>query len=1117
MAATVRQNEAISNHDCSMVVTAGAGTGKTFVLVEKYLSLIQDKKIKCKNILTLTFTEKAASEMRERVRAGIMENQDKDPDSPVWKQAVDDIIIAPVETFHSFCRQILSEFAIEAGSIPNFVILDETQNNRIINDAFYELINEDSDKTVREALVRLLSDIGETNLRSILKLISSHTVFFEEFFLQLNDDSAVIRKWQELLESVRKAPIDSFFNDPKAMSAKNDLIRFSRHYSGDKDNTSEYLSRIAPFLSDIKPDNSISELCKAAEAFLADKPGNVGSKKVMGEDVDHFKQARKELTSALKKIEPYFELFIDEDSPDTEYTLSFFNDLKVVADYYPELIENRKREVSGYSFEDLIVKTGKFLKENQEIVEKHIRPRYHYILVDEFQDTDPAQLEIITSITGILSPDVNSLFIVGDPKQSIYLFRDADVTKFKVAQELILSDCHGKHINLDTGFRSAPEITGFVNYIFERIFADTCKPWEFGYEPIKICEARQKSRGTIRFLIPKKSETGKTQKKQTEALMIAGEILRLIEDKEQVFVSDDTTRPVQYGDITILLDKRTNLEYYVNALKAEGIPYYIHSGIGFYKRPEIYDIYNLCSFLIRPFDDVSLYGVLRSPYFSFSDILLHKIVTQKSAAHTLYDKLKKYSDNTPDETDFEKINRAVRLLKRWRYLSGRVPVVELLTTIIRESSILVVYNALSEGLGSIANLSKFVDIVRKRSEEASYELFDLVNDISDSIAEDERQGEALVEALSKTSVNIMTVHASKGLEFPVVILPDIGNSKRKNMDTALIGDSTVSVGVRIPCPENNFEVKPTPVHKAISFIQKEKEEAEMKRLLYVGITRARDHLILSGDEPKEYFTSLSDGKSRMDWLLTALDITDTTVNTGKIRITPDNQTPVDISIIREGYRSDHELINEKPIILKEEYKSRSGEFAPLSEEVTEKITIHSLSRLLAKAEISRQPSNESPFIIPGCEELLPEETGTLIHMILAGMDPHIALFEYGISDRKAEEFCSDIYNRFMNDPHMQSVTEDHCEVSFITEIGDIVISGRIDRLFKRPDGSYVIVDYKTGDIGSAHLQLAIYQHAAEKLTNATVESFIYRVRSGDWIKTDKIGDIKLSSMLQNLI
>src|SRR5208337_2547380 len=466
MAATPRQGEAITKHDRSMVVTAGAGTGKTYVLVQKYIDLLKTRGVTVPQILALTFTDKAAAEMKERIRKEILRHE-----GPQWEKAAEDFMIAPVQTFHSFCAQVLREFPIDAGLEPGFVVLDEQQVSRIHNRAYEELIH--TQGPASDALVHVLSITDQYTLKTMLSAMYGKREQYARFFAALNEDEErVIAEWKKEVDVLRDVGIAELRRDPSFSSCVETLLRLAHAYEGVDDKAAIFLQEICPLLSRIAEPADTAEFCSVALELERKRPGNIGSKKNWnGTDLDAFKKARKDVNEILVRKTSLFRMNVDPSGPVITGSTRFLRDLSSVFSRYADLVGNGKASLGGLDFSDLILHARQLFTEQRELVSTHFMPRFRYILVDEFQDTDLTQFDIILAIIGTPSPETDCLFIVGDPKQSIYLFRDADVTRFKEAQEIISDTCKGRVLNLDTSFRSTKEVIGLSNLLFSRLLA----------------------------------------------------------------------------------------------------------------------------------------------------------------------------------------------------------------------------------------------------------------------------------------------------------------------------------------------------------------------------------------------------------------------------------------------------------------------------------------------------------------------------------------------------------------------------------------------------------------------------------------------------------------------
>jgi len=1094
MAATPRQGEAITLHDKSMVVTAGAGTGKTYVLVQKYIDLLRTRGVTVPQILALTFTDKAAAEMKERIRTAILSEE-----GPQWEKAAEDFLIAPVQTFHSFCAQVLREFPIEAGLEPGFAVLDEQQTSRIHSTAYEELIHTRQDGPVNEALVHVLSITDQYTLKTILSALYGKREQYARFFAALSaDEMQVLSVWKTEVDAFRDAEITALRNDPSFSLCVRTLLGFAAAYEGVDDKAAVFLQEIRPLLSRLAEPSDPMEFCSSALELVKKKPGNIGSKKVWkSNDLDDFKKARKDLYEIIERKNSLFRMTVDSADPVITGSVRFLRDLSVVFSCYAELVGNGKASAGGLDFSDLILHARQLFVEQRELVSTHFMPRFRYILVDEFQDTDLAQFDIILSIIGKPSPTTDCLFIVGDPKQSIYLFRDADVTRFKEAQEIIAAACKGRVVNLDTSFRSTKEVIGLSNFIFSRLLASAEKPWEFGYEPVRISESRADHTGSVELLLPPKgSDAAGT--KRNEAGMLARRIHSIV-NAQPLFVYSEQPdhtfiqRPARYGDIAILLEARTNLSYYLSALGEYGIPFYVHGGTGFYHRQEVYDLCNILAFLEHRHDNISLAGILRSPYFGVPDTELFSIAQENG--RMLWDKLGAYVTRTGAGP----ATRAFALLSSWQRYAGRSGLVPLLRRILSESGVYTVYAALPAGEQILANIEKLVSMARNREEAGNYALADFTADLRQAMDEDEREGEAPLDALCENAVNIMTVHAAKGLEFPIVFVPDMGTGFRDRPDPIMIGDNPLLVGVKVPNPADNFEMTESAVMVMLRELQRQKERAERKRLLYVALTRARDHLFMSGTAPSDTGLSLDLARSRIEWVFTALSVTGDAIAAGGLVLS----SGLRLAIVSDPLAIPAETGRVSPslLVVPDECAHKAGFWiSPVYSAGPERERVVSVSELEKGPVHAREPGVSK--YLPGVAGAV---KGTIIHEVLRGRDAATVLKDYGEYSEEHVRQCEEICSAFFSSDLMKRVKRSYCELPFVVTIDGKPVTGKIDRLCELEDGSWVAIDYKSevssdyaSVAGEYALSVSVYVAAARQLTGGNnVLGLLYFTETGN--------------------
>jgi ATP-dependent helicase/nuclease subunit A len=1107
MGATERQGEAITRHDKSMVVTAGAGTGKTYVLVQKYIDLLKTKGVSVPQILALTFTDKAAAEMKERIRTEIFKQ-----DGAQWEKTAEDFMIAPVQTFHSFCAQVLREFPIEAGLEPGFAVLDEQQVSRIHTRAYEDLIHTRQEGRVNESLVHVLSITDQFNLKTSLAAMYGRRERYAPFFAVLGEDEGhVVDVWKTEVEKFRDEEIASLRKDPSFSSRIHTLLGLAAVYEGVNDKAVAFLQEIRPLLSALETPADSGEFCRAALELAGKKPGNIGSKKIWkADDLDEFKQSRKDLAEILDRKHSLFRMTIDVSDPVITGSVQFLKALSLVFSRYAELVGTGKATLGGLDFSDLILHARRLFLEQGGLVATHFMPRFRYILVDEFQDTDLSQFDIILAIIGKPSPATDCLFIVGDPKQSIYLFRDADVTRFKEAQEIITAACRGRVVNLDTSFRSTKEVIGLSNLIFSRLLASAEKPWEFGYEQVRISESRADHTGSVELLLPPKGNDA-AGTKRNEADMVARRIHSIVnsqplsvyeEQPDHTFIR----RPAWYGDIAILLEQRTNLSYYLSALGEYGIPFYVHGGTGFYHRQEVYDLCNILSFLEHRHDNVSLVGILRSPYFGLPDTELFRIAQERGI--TFWDKLGMYAEKSgPGQA-----SRARDLLTSWQQYGGHVGLVALLRRILAESGVYTVYAALPAGEQILANIEKLVAIARNREEAGLHALADFTADLRMAMDEDEREGEAPLDALAENAVNIMTVHAAKGLEFPIVFVPDMGTSFREKYPPIMIGDNPLMVGVKVPNPAADYEMTESAVLLTLREQQRQKERAEKKRLLYVALTRARDHLFMSGAAPEDAGLSFDLCRSRIEWIFTALSIIPNAVDAGGMDLAlPDGTGSIRLSIISDPLSIPAETGRVRPelIVVPEECAGRAGTWKP-QEYDAGPVRVRPISVSQLEEEIRKKDPVQSPTTAPVREPVvskyLPDvegtKKGTIIHEVLRGRDAATVLKEYGEYSEEHVRQCEEIRAGFLFSDLMKSMKRSYCEMPFVITIGGRPVAGKVDRLCENKEEEWIVIDYKSdfssnysASIKEYSLSLETYIQMIDVMIHTKTHGLIYFIEN----------------------
>ena len=866
----------IEKHIC---VTAGAGSGKTTVLVERYLEILRAGNTGPQNIVAITFTEKAAAEMKERV----IERLNKAEDITDRDNLLDQMSSAYISTIHAFCSRILREFPFQAKVPANFSILQGIEQKLLLQDTLKKTLKNiatNPDDQHRAELTNLLQRYGAQ--RKLVEILST-MVDKRDIIVKLkqkiydNRSSAEIQAdlAQRILEkSMSAIDVSEFIRCLNIVSQ----VASGRNVENVEDLTQQLEAQYA------KDPNSpeVPRLLKQFIDRITIKSGAIAKSAFIGTKTDTtgIEAEINFLVLTVKKIKilPNLENEKENDKTgntqtdngesetgtveaDDDFLLSTVRDLLTLYTRALKDYDAVKLSQGTLDFNDLQLKTRDLLRDNEEIRDEFVK-RHKYYMVDEYQDTNELQYELVMLLTSELKSA--NLFIVGDPKQSIYGFRDADVRVFNKTKESI-TDNGGESISLRENFRSLRDVIGFVNYFFECLMGPRNEnEFEIVYEA--LTQARHaKTNGVIEILI---GQTGDASANEYE--LIAQRIRKMVStEKETVWARGEdgkvSERPIQYDDIAILIRARTHLPDIENALLEAGISYLTTGGIGFYQRQEIYDIWNYLNFLNNPSEnDASLAAILRSPAFGISDAELYEISlqkTKKQEKNAFWNKAQNYQTRT------DELRRAIDILKTHIHFAHRTPVNQLIGTIVNETGLIGTLKTGKYGQQRWANYQKLLDLARNFDGDENKQILpDFIEFLDILITEEPREGQAPIEA-SSGAVQIMTIHAAKGKEFPVVILPRLDRQGQTDQEPFI--DSEFGIGFSPLKPDNGYEKTGPEIVTRMRSWSNEKNVAEKKRLFYVGATRAEDRLILSGTLP-------DNGKPQqmLDWLYTYLGITE---------------------------------------------------------------------------------------------------------------------------------------------------------------------------------------------------------------------------------------------------
>jgi ATP-dependent helicase/nuclease subunit A len=670
MGFTEQQAEAIFTLQKNLVVAAGAGSGKTRVLVERYIELLnQNESWSLNSLVAITFTREAALEMRNRVREEL-ENRLKQTDgkNERWSKLISEMDSARVDTIHGLCATILRANAAEAGIDPGFEVLDEIDRSLMLDDVISDVLQSLTDDDPDE-LLQLFTEYDTRSIRQALvagELLSKSLTPAPESAKALYE--AWAQKWQDglshcinalaqntvLLEKLSWQPLNGFPPHDKLT----DTWRLVVESQWQLFNTLDLMGTL----------NTIKLVADSINLRLGSWK-DWGSKEILSESRKALRFIRDALRECLATIG------VLDETLDMQAAANVIRWHELVARVQSAYYE-AKQNASVLDFNDLEQRTAELLQRQESVRRRYQGVEFKYLLVDEFQDTNQAQWDIVRALT---DPEKQTmLFVVGDLKQSIYGFRGADVSVFDGVRRLVGGSLTGKALSLSESFRSHPGLIALFNELFRRILVKDAASLVEKYQ-VAFDEPLTANRKQIAFdvpvelvMLPEQENTRSPEMRRWEAYEIAQKLRAMhehgqIRDRRQ---DDSITRPFNYGDAAILFRSMTHVTIYEAALKAANIPYVTVAGRGYYNRQEVWDMLNLLKALHNPLDNLALASALRSPLFGFSDemlLALRRVRTDpennRSTPVNLWHSLETIKagaiiDGITDERDYVRIDRA---------------------------------------------------------------------------------------------------------------------------------------------------------------------------------------------------------------------------------------------------------------------------------------------------------------------------------------------------------------------------------------------------------------------------------------------------------------------------
>ncbi len=879
---TDEQNAAIFSTDRHVLVSAGAGSGKTFVLVERYINVLRtDPEAGVSDIIAVTFTKKAAEEMRSRLKARLKElietcDITKTQERERWAKCFAELESARIGTIHSLCESILKGFPAEAGIDPAFEIIDELERAELLAQSIDEALHMIIEQPLAQS--ELLLDYPIESLRNWLSNFLKSPLKYSEARSRFSECS--IESLREFARSLIKQEISltlkSLVEDPQFQSECSYLLDNEAQNSQSKlailrDEMIAHLAIINDLAkSAVERFNAIKELAHMESARSAGGPKAAELRACMRIIRNLARplasRHKSELNASDEKAFEILQAFIKlADDALSRYQLLKERHQKLDFD---DLIQLCQKLLSGASEKSSLDRL-QARKAAAAFAQKQLSRNLKAILVDEFQDTNWTQARLLTALASTAS----RLFLIGDDKQSIYKFQGADVATFNACKAYISSlqeqntqeqkDLHrsiaasyelpalkgeGKELTLSQSFRSHPQIVSFVNYLFSIMFESKDEQKETNFksrfqalQPARLAdqdqEQEQKARVEIIYIADpqEENEADSTERRskidKLEAMELAFWIQEKVDSKTEIFdKSINSNRPINYADFAVLLQANSDFAGIESALAQAGIPYVSIAGSGFLERQEVYDMQNLLKFLSCPQDGHALLGILRSPIFGFSDDRIHELKAGKSLS------LWRCLSQEAAEKQDEHLLRTRRILQTLIQESGSLTISDLLRKAIQLTAYDITLLSTEQGKQKSRNVWKFLAFA---SQHKHMSISEFVSSL-DSMRELGVKNLTDAPLSADNAVKIMTIHKSKGLEFAAVALPRLARGTNQRADKMLFGKD---FGIAFDCTKEKEEEKPA-FFTAANFLSRRMDEEEKKRLLYVALTRARDYLAL---------------------------------------------------------------------------------------------------------------------------------------------------------------------------------------------------------------------------------------------------------------------------------
>ncbi len=1089
---TEKQLTVIRHDDGNMVVSASAGSGKTSVMIERLIRLIVEGKVEVKQILAVTFTRMAAKEMRDRLEKAIVaklkEGKLKDEKfAEMLKKQLSDLPLASISTIDSFLNTLIRKYFYLAGVDPSFTIIAEAEETAVKNSAIkevfeklYEADNADIKKLLNVFIKKRKDDALKKIILSVYDFVESETDAESYYRKALNNYT------EEGLKNIDNRLIARFIQSLDGLLPQIISLKFQAD-ADDLQSVANYLLSLSEVIENAKRLRTVKAL-QEVSAFSLSRP-RIKKTLIIYEDFAGFYASFKKIQ---EDIDAFFYADFDDRLADLQNPREILESIIRIVKAFKEEYSAQKRDINALDYADLS-HIGYKLLQNEEVL-GDVRETYKFIFVDEYQDTNGIQESIFTLLEN------GNLFVVGDVKQSIYGFRGCVSDNFSARIESARREKN--HVELDSNFRSTKTVVDTVNNVFSFSMTQSVTGENYSLHPmiygnlygdyngdaeLFYCDYKQEKAllDIGLYGVEKHLKVKKAEKINYEKLIVHAVKKAL---KQEIVTFDENKKPIKrlvsYGDIAVLSRTvATGVDKVVKELESAGIPTVSENKRSIESYPEIQLIINVLKCVLAPDEDIPLATALLSPIGGLTEADL-KTVKERFPSVPFNQAVIKYRLQG-DEVS-QKIDEFYSYLKRIRLFSTFEGVSELLRRIIREKSLDAYFLRSAGGEYKLDRINAFVAAGERNGPKFLEDFMENLDDALENMTVPSTGGAG--------AVNVMSMHASKGLEFPVVIVTGVNrdwNSTDTKDEVSL--SRSAGIGVKVYDEEtkrsrNGF------VKDYVAMVKRDDNLKEELRLLYVALTRAKCILyVVSKTAPDDnYNKDIFSSKRQIDLFLKR-HIKCTEVPVSELIYETDREDRREF--ILQQY--DESLKNKIAEYINYTYPYENDTTLSLKRTVTE----------IASSGIDKEKEEEFKPIFSSSDAV----TGTVYHKFLELVD-FDKIDDNGLIDRLfAENFTeeeknlidlssikrilnlnifSEIkgYKLYKEQPFIVSLPPDMANENG-TE--DLLLQGVIDLLCVKEDKA-VIIDYKHSGKSPDKLketyseQLDLYAYAAEKALGVKV-------------------------------